>query len=208
MSCFENNVFVNCPFDEDYRQLLLAVMFTIKTLGFEPRLSLERNDSGESRIHKILNLIRESKYGIHDLSRIISKETDEHFRMNMPFELGVDYGCQKLCEGKWSQKKILVLETKKYRYQKALSDLSGSDIKNHDDDPVKIMKVVRDWFVPSEIKRAPSGNVIWNEFNDFQAFLHDELVVKDGHISVDDVSVIEVLSMMDSWRALRRAESV
>lgn len=199
MDDFDSNVFVNCPFDDDYRQLLLSVVFAVKTLGFNPRLSLERNDSGETRIDKILNLIRESKFGIHDLSRIVSSGSEEHYRMNMPFELGIDYGCQKLKGDIWSSKKILILEKERYRYQKALSDLSGSDIKNHDDDPIKAIKVIRNWFVPSEIERAPSGNVIWNDFNDFQAFLHDELVIKDGHDSVDEVEVIEVISMMDSW---------
>ena len=199
MDGFETNVFVNCPFDDDYRQLLLSVLFAIKRLGFNPRLSLERNDSGESRIDKILSLIRESKFGIHDLSRIVASDSNEHYRMNMPFELGIDYGCQKLNDDIWSSKKILILEKEKYRYQKALSDLSGSDIKNHNDDPVKIIKVVRNWFVPNEINRAPSGNAIWQEFNDFQAFLYDELVVTDSHESVDEVEVIEVISMMNVW---------
>ncbi len=196
---FEKNVFVNCPFDNDYRQLLISIVFTLKSLDYNPRLSLERNDSGETRVHKILKLIQESKYGIHDLSRIVAIETEDHFRMNMPFELGIDYGCQKLKGGKWKKKKILILEKERYRYQQALSDLSGSDIKNHDDDPVKLIKIVRNWFVPSEISRAPSGVVIWNDFNDFQAFLHDELITKDGHGSLDDVEIIEIIELMRSW---------
>jgi hypothetical protein len=97
---FDTNVFINCPFDNDYRQLLLAVIFTALYLGYKPRLSLERADSGENRIDKILDLIIESKFGIHDLSRIESQKGNEHFRMNMPFELGIDFGCKKLKEGK------------------------------------------------------------------------------------------------------------
>ena len=124
---FEKNVFVNCPFDDDFRQLLLGIVFTIIYFGYKPRLSLERADSAESRIQKILELIEESKFGIHDLSRIMSSDKEEHYRMNMPFELGIDYGCQKLKGGKWSQKKILILEKERYRFQKAISDLSGSD---------------------------------------------------------------------------------
>ncbi|WP_337264056.1 MULTISPECIES: hypothetical protein [unclassified Serratia (in: enterobacteria)] len=199
MDNFNKNVFVNCPFDDNYRQLLISVIFTIKTLGFIPRFSLERSDSGETRIHKILELIRESKFGIHDLSRIVATGPDEHFRMNMPFELGIDYGCQKLMGDIWGTKKILILEKEKYRYQRALSDLSGSDIKSHNDDPLIIIKTVRNWFVPSEINRAPSGNVIWNNFNDFQAYLFEELVNIDGHESVDDVEIVEVIRLMDEW---------
>jgi hypothetical protein len=199
MEGFESNVFVNCPFDDDYRQLLLSVIFTVKHFGFNPRLSLERADSAESRIEKIVGLINQSKYGIHDLSRIVSEGENEHYRMNMPFELGIDYGCQKLKDGIWSQKQILILEKERYRYQKALSDLSGSDIKNHDDEPQKIIRAVRDWFVTIKPMRADSGKKIWNLYNDFQAYLYDELVENDGHESVDDVQITEIMHHMSAW---------
>lgn len=199
MDNFNKNVFVNCPFDDDYRQLLLSIIFTIKYLGYIPRLSLERADSAESRIVKIVGLINESKFGIHDLSRIISSDKDEHFRMNMPFELGIDYGAKVFKDGKWANKQLLVLEKERYRYQKALSDLSGSDIKNHDDEPVKLVKVVRDWFVATENIRTDSGNVIWSKFNKFNAYLYDQAVEIDGHNNVDELQIIEVIRHMDDW---------
>lgn len=199
MDDFELNVFVNCPFDDDYRQLLITAIFTVKFLGYKPRLSLERADSAESRIEKIVGLINESKFGIHDLSRMVSTGSEEHFRMNMPFELGIDYGCQKLKGDVWAKKQILILEKERYRYQKALSDLSGSDIKNHDDDPIKLIKVIRDWFVTVESLRVDGAKKIWNSFNDFQAYLYDEVVEKDGHDSVDDVQITEVMQHMSDW---------
>ena len=196
---FENNVFVNCPFDDDYRQLLLGIVFTILYFGYRPRLSLERADSGETRIDKILSLIKESKFGIHDLSRIVSTESDEHYRMNMPFELGIDYGCQKLKGGKWSTKKILVLEKERYRFQKAISDLSGSDIKNHGDDVTRAIHAVRNWFVTEELRRGDSGSKVWDKFNEFQAYLYDEVVENDGHRSIDDVEIPEIIHHMENW---------
>jgi hypothetical protein len=199
MENFNKNVFVNCPFDDDYRQLLLAIVFTIKYLGYIPRLSLERMDSAESRISKIVNLINESKFGIHDLSRIISSDKDEHFRMNMPFELGIDYGAKILKEGIWASKQILILEEEKYRYQKALSDLSGSDIKNHNNEPSVAIKAVRDWFVVTENISADSGNKIWAKFNEFNAYLYDQAVENDGHDSVDDLQVVEIIRHIDYW---------
>lgn len=199
MDGFEKNVFINCPFDEDYRQLMLAVIFTVSYLNYKPRLSLESSDSGKTRIDKILNLIKESKFGIHDLSRIISTDKEEHYRMNMPFELGIDYGCQKFLDGVWKEKKILILEKDKYRYQKALSDLSGSDIKNHDDDPIKIILSVRDWFITEELGTSTSGKTIWKDFNDFNAFLYDKCVEENGHESVDEVPVTEIIHFMDIW---------
>lgn len=207
MDGFEKNVFINCPFDQDYRQLMLAVIFTVSYLNYKPRLSLESSDSGKTRIDKILNLIKESKFGIHDLSRIVSTDKEEHYRMNMPFELGIDYGCQKFLDGVWKEKKILILEKEKYRYQKALSDLSGSDIKNHDDDPIKIIISVRDWFVTEELGSGTSGPKIWKEFNDFNAFLYNKCVEEDGHKSVEEIPVTEIIHLMKIWFTLKEKKS-
>jgi len=200
MNNFDSNVFLNCPFDDDYRQLLITAIFTVKYLGFNPRLSLERADSGESRILKIINLIQESKFGIHDLSRIVSESKDEHYRMNMPFELGIDYGCQKFRKGKWSRKKLLVLEKEKYRYQAALSDLSGSDIRNHNNDPIALIKAIRDWFITEELNSGPSHKKIWSSFNDFNANLHDTLI-DQGHekSDFDTVPITEIMHHISEW---------
>ena len=201
-SSFENNIFINCPFDDDFRQLLLGIVFTVKYFGYNPRLSTERADSGESRIEKITKLINESKFGIHDLSRMVSSGKNEHYRMNMPFELGIDYGCQKLKGGKWAGKKILVLEKERYRYQQALSDLSGSDIKSHDNQVSKAIEAVRNWLVTEELKRGDSGNVVWDWYNEFNAYLYDQTVVQDGHSSVDEIEVPEIVHHMDEWLSM------
>jgi hypothetical protein len=197
---FERNVFINCPFDKDYRTMLISLVFTVMYLGLNPRLSLESFDSGETRINKILHLIRESKYGIHDLSRMVSSDKDEHFRMNMPFELGIDYGCKKLLKGKWKTKKILILEKEKYRYQAALSDLSGSDIKEHKNEEIEIVKVVRDWIICEMFGKGPSHKKIWYEYNDFMTALPDALE-SEGYESEDleDAPIPEIMSYMEEW---------
>ena len=107
---FERAVFINCPFDEAYEPLLQAVLFCVVYLGLSPRLATERSDSGESRLDKISELIESSKYSIHDLSRCQADEAGEHYRLNMPFELGLDYGCRKYFGDALDQKRILILE--------------------------------------------------------------------------------------------------
>ena len=67
---FETDVFVNCPFDQDYLPLLRPILFTIFDLGFNPRIALESLDSGRPRMEKIISLIENSRFAIHDLSRI------------------------------------------------------------------------------------------------------------------------------------------
>lgn len=199
MQNFNRNVFVNCPFDEDYKQILSSIIFTIIELGYIPRLSMERADSGESRISKIVSLIDESKFGIHDLSRMISSEKNEHFRMNMPFELGIDYGAKVLKGGQWSEKKLLILEKERFRFHKSLSDLSGSDIKIHENEPVKAVKAIRDWFVVTEDIKAPSANKIWTRFNEFNAYLYTLEVEIGGHDSLDDLQLTEKIRHINQW---------
>ena len=66
----DRDVFINCPFDDEYRPLFQALMFAVARCGFVPRCSLEAADSGDVRIDKITKIIGECRYGIHDLSRV------------------------------------------------------------------------------------------------------------------------------------------
>jgi hypothetical protein len=63
----EDNVFVNCPFDNQYYPLLKALLFTLIYIGFKPQIS-ETTDSGEARLRKIRHLMLKSKYCIRDLA--------------------------------------------------------------------------------------------------------------------------------------------
>ena len=95
---------------------------------------------------------------------------NEYARHNMPFELGIDYGSRKFAENHFGEKKFLVLEKEKYDYSKALSDFAGADIKNHNDDPRTIIKVVRNWFVETvNLTGVAATSVIWSDFIDFMA---------------------------------------
>lgn len=202
---FSKNVFINCPFDDQFIPLLRSILFAIIYLGFTPRIALERFDSGEARINKIIDLIKTSKFSIHDLSRIKSSEKSEYFRLNMPFELGVDIGCKIFKDGQAKDKKCLILEKEKYRYQKALSDLSNSDIKNHNNEPEEVIRQIRDWFVVNELERADSGTVIWESFNEFMADFY--LRRKEEGFREKDIlrmPIPEFISFTNEWIIKRR----
>src|SRR5258707_10469657 len=87
---YESNVFVNCPFDAKYLTLLRPLLFTIAYLGYRPRISAERSDSGENLLDKICELIRQSRVSILDLFRWKAARARELYRVNMPVHLGVD----------------------------------------------------------------------------------------------------------------------
>jgi hypothetical protein len=199
---FDRNVFVNCPFDEEYRALLRPLLFTVIYLGFEPRIALESLDSGRPRIEKIIGLIKESKYAIHDLSRIKATKAGEYFRLNMPFELGIDVGCRVFKTGKWGGKKCLILEAERYRYQAAISDLSGSDIAVHENKPVNIVRHVRNWLSNQTASSAAGPTKVWGAFNDFMADNYSELTGR-GY-SDEDIKQLptdELKGCMKRWVA-------
>jgi hypothetical protein len=199
-SNFSNNVFINCPFDSDFTGLLRPLIFTIIYLGYNPRIASERFDSGEVRINKICELIKISKYSIHDLSRIKSSKKNEFYRLNIPFELGIDIGYRLFNTGKAKSKKCLILEKEKYRYQKALSDLSNSDIKHHKNEPENIVREVRNWFVETDKPRLPSGTKIWEDFNEFMADFYTKRK-KEGFKKKDlqMMPVPELVSFKREW---------
>jgi hypothetical protein len=197
---FETNVFINCPFDDDYTALLRPLLFTIVYLEYTPRIASERFDSGEARIQKICELIQVSKFSIHDLSRIQATRTNELYRLNMPFELGIDIGCRLFAPGEAQTKKCLILEQERFRYQRALSDLSGSDIKTHNNNPEELVRVVRNWFVEVEVLHAPSGTRIWEHFNEFMADFYMQRQA-EGYRDrdLDIMPIPEYIAFMQEW---------
>ena len=100
---YNDNVFVNCPFDLAYKSLFDAMVFAIHDCGFIARCALEEEDASQVRIDKIYNIIAHCRYGIHDISRTELDEIIGLPRFNMPLEFGVFLGAKKF--GTAEQKK-------------------------------------------------------------------------------------------------------
>lgn len=193
---FSRNVFVNCPFDSEYLPLLRPLLFTIIYVGFVPRIASERSDSGENRIDKICALVRACQYSIHDLSRLQASQIGEFSRMNMPFELGIEYGCRRFGSQPLTRKKCLVLEKDQHEFHKAISDLSGIDIKHHNNEPSEVVRAVRNWFVETVgLSHIHSATRILYRFTDFASDFYDTRIA-DAY-SADDLSMMPVPEYID-----------
>jgi hypothetical protein len=198
---FEKNVFINCPFDDKYNELLKPLLFTIIKVGFEPRIASERLDSGEVRLEKIIELILETKYGIHDLSRCKSTKENEYSRFNMPFELAIDLACREFStDKKINNKTFLILEEEKYSVQKTLSDLSFSDTECHKGEPEELVYVVRNWFQKTGYSDIESPSSIWDAYNYFYADLFEKKT-KDGFSkkAIERLPMTEFLEEIRYW---------
>lgn len=197
---FERSVFVNCPFDDAFAPLLQAIAFCITDLGFFPRIAPENADNAANRLDRILELIRGSKYGIHDLSRCKSSFEGEYARLNMPFELGLDHACARFGGEEVSGKAILILEEVRYDYLKGLSDISGWDIHAHDADYIKVVRIVRDWLV-HQAGASPLGAArIQGDYATFQEWYWDR---ERAHGASDEdikaYPTIQVVTAMREW---------
>ena len=198
-------MFVNCPFDKEYLPLLRPLLFTIIYVGLKPRIALEALDSGAPRIQKIIELITESRYAIHDLSRLQAQQVGEYYRLNMPFELGVDVGCRLFGKGRWPKKRCLVLEVEHHRYQAAISDLSGSDIAVHNNDPQSIVTEVRNWLNNEAGLHAPGPASVLGAFMDFMADNYDDLKRRGfSERDIKELPVSELTECIERWVARKR----
>ncbi len=147
----EEDVFLNIPYDARFENLLLAYIAGISAFGFAPRATLEI-PFGQRRLDRILSLIRQSRYSIHDLSRVqLDRSAPPTPRFNMPFELGLTVALERSAHPNHSW---IVCETVPHRIKKSLSDLDGTDAYIHGGTVAGVFRELGNAFVGSS--RQPS----------------------------------------------------
>lgn len=162
-------VFINCPFDEQYRPIFEAVVFAVHRCGFLARCALEDGSSDAVRIDKIVRLIGECQLGIHDLSRV---DTEGKLpRFNMPFELGVFVGAQHYRTESERPRGGLILELERYQHQKFLSDLSGNDFEAHRGKSEEAVSAVRKFLSGHSEAPVPGRDRILRDYEFFRTVL-------------------------------------
>lgn len=167
---YEKNVFINCPFCDEYKDIRYSIIFAIFDCGFIPRCALEEDNSSELRFKKIKRLIDNSKYGIHDISKVELNE-NELPRFNMPLELGMFIGAKTYGDKRNIDKSMLIFEREKYRYQEFISDISGKDVKPHENKEENVIICIRNWLSESISDVIPGGKRIYNKYLMFRLFL-------------------------------------
>ncbi|HEX2222748.1 MAG TPA: hypothetical protein VHN15_00935 [Thermoanaerobaculia bacterium] len=166
---YERSVFVNCPFDLQYRPLFEAITFAVFDCGFRARCALEVEDSSVPRLEKIFNIITECRFGITDLSRTEVDGRTQLPRFNMPLELGIFLGARRYGQGEQARKACLVMDREKDRYRTFISDLAGQDVRIHGDRPKEAIAVVRDWLRSvSQRPGIPGGREISDRYAVFR----------------------------------------
>jgi hypothetical protein len=195
---YENSVFINCPFDTRYKPLFNAEIFTIHDCGFTARCALEVSNSAKNRLQKIIDIVSQCKYGLHDISRTgISSKTGLP-RFNMPLELGIFLGCSHFGTEEHKAKACLIMDQDEFRYRKFISDISGQDIVAHNNSAEKAIHEIRGW-LRTESKRTniPGGAEIYKRYVRFQKQL--PAIRKRLHIKPDEIIFVDFTYIVSDW---------
>jgi hypothetical protein len=137
------SVFLNCPFDSNYENLYLALIAGAAALGLTPRCVLEIPTTS-ARLTRLVDLIFECAYSIHDLSRVqLSGPPPRCPRFNMPFELGLTIA---VSHGSRMKHHWIILEAVPHRLLRSLSDLNGFDPFIHGNTVSGMLGVLTDAF--------------------------------------------------------------
>lgn len=201
-SQYENAVFVNCPFDDAYRDLFEALVFAIHDCGYVAHCAFELEDGSEVRIEKIAKLIAECRLGIHDISRTEPDTATGLPRFNMPLELGMFLGAKRYGRSEQKRKNCLILDVDRYRYQKFISDIAGQDISAHGGEPARVIRLVRDWLsnlTPASLL-LPGGSVIAGRFLRFRAALPTSC--EQLHLRPDELTFNNYVVQVEQWLKL------
>lgn len=159
---YDRNVFINCAFDGTFLNIFRAIVYTIHDCGFIARCALETGNGDGVRIDKIVKIIQDCRYGIHDLSCIEITDDSPLPRYNMPYELGIFMGCKYYGESYHKKKNFLVLDSEPHRYKRMISDLAGYDFPAHQNDVLITVGLIRDWLSEAASKKLP-GSIYYKD---------------------------------------------
>jgi len=193
-------VFLNAPFDQKYKPIFDAVVFTIVACGYVPRCSLESSDSGTPRISRLNEIISDCDLSIHDLSRTEPDAGSGLPRFNMPFEFGLFIGARDFGGAKHKGKICLVLAEHQFTYQRYISDIAGQDISMHNNRPDEAISKVRDFLRGhSDSRYIPGSKVIIDSYSEFKVEVPSLSKLKKFMYDPDDLHFKDYLTLATAF---------
>ena len=198
---YDTDVFINCPFGlPEFQERLQAIIFTVHRCGYRARCALESDDSGRTRVEKIINIIRQCRLGIHDISYVHLDPESGLPRFNMPLELGFFLGARYYGPKRQGKTITLILDTERYRFQQFCSDIAGQDIKAHRGSNERVVACVRDWLRnQSDAARLPGGTRIWSDYQTFLAALPTVAERLGLDVERDELQFNDLTSIVVAW---------
>lgn len=149
-------VFLNVPYDRKFENLFLAYVVGLTQLGLGINATIAVPNQG--RLARILDLIEQSDFSIHDLSR--TELSHGIPRFNMPLELGLALHRSYVDP---DRHKVFVFEKKAFRTLKSTSDINGIDAQIHNGTVKGVMGKLRNIF------HQPDGTTVPEMLRSYRA---------------------------------------
>jgi hypothetical protein len=198
MASSPRDVFINCPFDDDFAPIFRSLVFAVTRCGFRARCAREMDDGSETRIDKLYRIVDESRYGIHDLSRTELDSVNQLPRFNMPLELGIFLGAKRFGSEDQRLKRCLILDSERFRYQKFISDIAGMDITPHGGKAREAAREVRNWLgTVSRRKTIPPTNTLLASHDRFVAGLPK--IAENAGLHADHIAYADFERLVIAW---------
>jgi hypothetical protein len=174
-------------------------LFAVPYCHLRPRCALEASNAAHTRLEKIVALIRDCRWGIHDLSRT---ETGTHGlpRFKVPLELGLFLGAQRFGDERQKRKSCLVLDRERFRFREFISDIGGQDIVPHEGDTFRAIAAVRDWLaaeLPGQSIRLPGWALIADRYRCFVRDLPSICVI--ARQQPDHLTFMDYCLILSDW---------
>jgi len=100
------------------------------------------------------------------------KSTDGRYnlpRFNMPLELGIFVAAKRFGIDAQKLKRCIVLDRRRYRYQRYISDIAGQDIHSHERKLTVLIQEIATWLRnQSRDSKVPGGKKMTAELNSFR----------------------------------------
>lgn len=206
MGRYDRQVFLNVPFDIRYKKLLQALVFAVHDCGLVARSASEREDSAEVRVEKLYSLIRDARFGIHDLSRTSLDGTYRLPRFNMPLELGLFLGARRFGGAAQRRKSCLILDRDRYRFHVFCSDIAGQDIRAHGNEVDKALAAVRNWLQANlpAAHRLPTPSTLRDRYLEFRRQL--PLMCRVAKLKPSELTFLDYQQLVVAWIEVNPAE--
>lgn len=192
------NLFINCPFSNDYRPSFQAVVFAAIYCGFFPRCAQEADDSSDNRFEKICALIEQCDFGFHDISKVELDKTSRLPRFNMPLELGLFLAAKRFGNKRQRGKSCVIFDREPFRYQKFISDISGQDIHAHHGKLPKLLDEFTRWLqVAANDHRIPGGKQTLAKYKAFKSLIPQ--LAKEVHKKPAELTFFTYRELAANW---------
>jgi hypothetical protein len=187
-SPYEKSVFINCPYDAEFRDYFHAIVLTVSAFGMAPRSGLQSMGQANTRIARIAETLANSKYSIHDLSRFTGEGVANLARFNMPLELGIAVALRYERSGTDRSHNFAVMAPRGSAFQQFVSDLAGFDPFMHELTVPSVIRETHSWLQeqPDAVETIPAS-AVFSGFDKFKQEIAERQAQALGKINWADI---------------------